>query len=189
MTKQSITEAVDKLEQLLESSKPTIEQTLYAVRKLESLTLKLNQLAVKLQDSAFSNVLGFKYSHVDFETVCSVPSLLILLKTKYHWCAGALGFDEDSQPMLKQLVEQGLVKKTWIYFDSNDYEEELSWPVESYQEDGQWYNPADGEFVTKEHFDRLVQPRWIASPEVQELAEEIYYGPRPVPQEPPAFEE
>ena len=189
MTKQSITEKVGELEKLIESSKPTIEQMLYAAKKLESLTIKLNQMGLQLQDSVFKNALSRKYRHIDFEVVCSVPSLLILLKTKHDWSAGALGFDEDSQPILKQAVEHGLVKKSWIYFDSNDYEEDLSLPVESYQEDGQWYNPADGEFVTKEQFDRLVQPRWAASPEVQELAREIYDGPRPVLPEPPAYQD
>lgn len=189
MTKQSITEVVDKLEKLIESSKPTIEQILYATKNLESLTIKLNQMGLQLQDSVFKNALSWKYRHIDFEVVCSVPSLLILLKTKHDWSAGALGFDEDSQPVLKQLVEQGLVKKSWIYFDQNGYEQVLESSPESYQENDVWFSPETGDDISKEEFDLEVQPRWFAHSEIRELAEEIYDGPRPVLPEPPAYQD
>ena len=189
MTKQSILEKVGELEQFMETAKLSASELSQVTEKLEGLTFKLQQLGLKLKTSAFLEVLALKYPQIDFKEIVKHQKLVELLKTHYDWNAGMLGFDDQSQPLLAQLIEQGLVTKSWIYFDQNGYEEVLDSPPEAYQEDGIWFSPETGDEISKEEFDLEVQPRWFASFKIRELAEEIYYGPRPVPQEPPAFEE
>lgn len=188
MTKQNILEKVGELEQLAETSKLSVNDLKDLTEKLKGLTFKLNDLKFKLQDSGFIDVLGLKYPNIDFKMVLSLPKMLSLLKNG-EWSASGLGFDEDSQPLLAQLIEQGLVQKIWIYYDDDGYQCELYGDPEDHCKDGVCFNPYSGHAVTKEQFDLIVQPRWQASAQVKAIAEEIYYGPRPVPQDPPAFEE
>lgn len=182
MTKQSILEKVGELEQLTEGNKLSASDLSEVTEKLEGLTFKLQQLGLKLKTSAFLKVLALKYPQIDFKEIVKHKKLVELLKTHYDWNAGMLGFDDQSQPLLAQLIEQGLVTKSWIYFDQNGYEEVLDSPPEAYQENGVWFSPETGD-------DLEVQPRWFASSEIRELAEEIYYGPRPVLREPLVFED
>lgn len=189
MTKQSILEKVGELEQLTESNKLSASELSQVTEKMEGLTFKLQQLGLKLKTSAFLEVLALKYPQIDFKEVVKHQKLVELLQTHYDWNAGMLGFDDQSQPLLAQLVEQGLITKSWIYFDQNGYEQALENPLESYQDDGVWFSPETGDDISKEEFDLEVQPRWFASSEIRELAQEIYNGPRPVPQEPPAYQD
>ena len=170
MTKQSILEKVGELEHLTESNKLSASELSQVTEKLEGLTFKLQQLGLKLKTSAFLEVLALKYPQIDFKAIVKQPKLVELLKTHYDWNAGMLGFDDQSEPLLAQLIEQGLVTKSWIYYDNDGYEQVLE------------SSPETGD-------DLEVQPRWFASSEVRELAEEIYNGPRPVPQEPPAYQD
>ena len=166
----------------METAKLSALELSQVTEKLEGLTFKLQQLGLKLKTSTFLEVLALKYPQIDFKAIVKQPKLVELLKTHYDWNAGMLGFDDQSEPLLAQLIEQGLVTKSWIYYDNDGYEQVLESSPETYQENGVWFSPETGD-------DLEVQPRWFASSEVRELAEEIYCGPRPVPQEPPAYQD